>query len=323
MIGGRGPSRSPVGFGATPQDFFVSTQGIIFVKQFSYWNQKAARIVPLFLVVLIGFQLARGTWLLMPQPPMVPQVDIPTTTVEVPSVPSVPTLSPSAMLTALSHFNPWEHPLKKKVAAPPSVVPPPPKKEEEKAVETKLALDLIGTMVLPDDASWAILQRRTGTKEQVILRVGYEVDDAFLERIERRTVFVRNHGRLERLSMVNYDLPDQADGKQERPGHKHLSRARFNQLVAKGMSVLSGVKMTPFYQGAKSVGYRLTFSENHEEMRQLGLMDGDIIQKVNGMRVMDRKKLAQFASSLKRQSSLKIELLRQDRRETIHLSIAP
>ena len=36
-------------------------------KNFSLWNQRAARVVPLLLILLISMQLAKMTWLVIPQ----------------------------------------------------------------------------------------------------------------------------------------------------------------------------------------------------------------------------------------------------------------
>lgn len=270
----------------------------------------------------MGMQLAKITWLLLPKPPVPSSVK---TQIEL-VVPSEQSLSLDVVLQSLTRFNPWERPLPKKVAPP----PPPPPAPKEKAVVTKLALDLIGTMVLPDDASWAILLRQNKRNQQISLRLGEEVDGAILERIERRAVFLRNHGRLEKLSMAG-DEDKKMEGpvkkvavtkhRGERERGNKLSRQAYTQLISKGMGLLAGVNITPFYQGANSVGYRLKFSESNADMHQLGLVNGDVIKKVNGIRVVDQKKLTRFVPKLKKQSSLRIDVLRNNRPETIQLHI--
>ena len=291
-------------------------------KNFSLWNQRAARVVPLLLIVLIGMQLAKMTWLVLPQPPAQP----PVTNVAVPILQgkTIPPLD--TVLQSLARFNPWEQSLPKKIEP----APPPPPPPEETVVVTELALDLIGTMVLPDQASWGILVRRGRANLQLVLRVGEEVDGAILERIERNAVYLRNHGRLEKLSMVGSEddrITDLSSQKKISPNvqdkNNTISRHVYSQLLSKGMGLLSGVNIMPFYQGGNSVGYQLKFSEDNPDMHQFGLQNGDVIKKVSGISVLDQKKLSQFAPQLRSQTALTIEVLRNNRPETLHISIGP
>ena len=286
-------------------------------------------MVPFLLVVLIGLQLAQMTRLFLTEPPM--KATVPA--VPAPQVQPERLLSFDTVLQSLKRFNPWERPLPKKVAPPP---PPPP---VEKAVETELALELIGTMVLPNDASWAILLSNGNRQKQISLRLGEEVDGAILERIERNAVFLRNNGRLEKLSMAGAEsmakrraISDGSGKREKKPHHKKaakrrrkkgrtLSRQAYTRLLSKGMGILAGVNITPYYRGADSVGYRLKFSKDNADMRQLGLLNGDVVKKVNGISVLDQKKFSRYAPQLKKQSSVRFEILRNNRPKTIQLRI--
>lgn len=278
-------------------------------------------MVPFLLVILIGVQLAQLTWLLLPAPPAPPPAPV---WVE-PASSSEPLPSPDAVLQDLARFDPWERPILEEVAPPPPPPPPPP--PEETAVVTELALDLIGTMILPEEASWAILVRRSAREKQISMRLGEAVDGAILERIERHAVFLRNHGRLEKLSMVDTEGGGKSSSKKGAatvPGAGHtLSRQAYNRLLSKGMGLLAGVNITPFYRGADSVGYRLKFSGQNAEMRQLGLVSGDVIRKVNGISVLDRNKMSGLVPGLKSQTALSIDVLRNGQPATLQLRIGP
>ena len=250
----------------------------------------------------------------LPKPPSLPPAQALVESVVTGEIPP-----PDVVLRSLSRFNPWERPLPKEVAPP----PPPPPPLEETVVVSELALDLIGTMLLPGDASWATLVRRNSRSKQISLRLGEEVDGAILERIARKAVFLRNHGRLEKLSMLGSKDKGMENRSTGAPvtGAKKLSRKVYDRLLSKGMGLLAGVNITPFYQGANSVGYRLKFPKNNADMRQFGLVNGDVVKKVNGISVLDGSKLTGFAPKLKGQSSLSIEVLRNNRPETIQLKI--
>ena len=166
-------------------------------KNLSLWNQRAARIVPLLLFVLVGLELARLTWFLLPAPP--PSSQAPTRDLTLVKTDKPPPAAPSlsAVLRSLQQYNPWEAPLEDESSL--AELPEP----EEQAVATQLDLELVGTLLLPNKASWAILVQRKKRKEQISLQLGNSVDGAILERIERKAVYFRNNGRLEKLSMVD------------------------------------------------------------------------------------------------------------------------
>ncbi len=283
-----------------------------------------ARFVPALLVILIGFELARITWLLIPPSESLRSVPSPFVNGGDDGGPATADGDPATplanVLESLRRFDPWGVPIEEKKPEPQPVV-------VEEAVISQLDLELIGTMVLPNDASWAVLVRKSGSRKQITRRVGEEVDGAILERVERNAVFFRNQSRLERITLAKIDGSGRtttgspaATGRSSKV-KKNISRKRFKRLLDKGPGLLAGVNVSPRHRGSKLIGYGIRYAGSHTELNMLGLSSGDTIQKVNGVSVTDTQGITRLAARLKNSSSVRIDLLRGGRPHTIQIGI--
>ncbi len=270
---------------------------------------------------MIGLELARISWLLVPLPEPLSGDASPATNVATgkgtPASRRGPVSMP-ALLESLRRFDPWGGPVVKKKPEPKPIV-------VEEAVVSQLDLDLIGTMVLPNEGSWAVLVRKSRSKKQITLQVWEEVDGAVLERVERNAVYFRNQNRLERITLAKID----GRGKSSKPvagGNstgvkKNISRKRFKRLIDKGTGLLAGVNVSPSHRGSKLIGYNLRYAGSNRELSMLGLSSGDTIQKVNGVSVTDTPSITRLVTRMKNSSSVRIELLRGGRPHTIHIGV--
>ncbi|MBF0180935.1 MAG: hypothetical protein HQM03_13005 [Magnetococcales bacterium] len=288
----------------------------------SAFHQWGARVVPFLLAGLLGLQLAGLTWRLLPAP--APRADAAVALPERKAKPAAPVIAPDAAREGLRRFNPWEN--VQRVAEKP--VPPPVQAAPPAPVASSLDLNLIGAMILPK-LSWAVLTRKANPNVQIVLQVGEEVDGATLKKIERRAVLFDNRGRLERIEMVDpVGKPDpspmtaQAAAPASRSANvRLLPRAEYDAMLAKGMELLTGVNLSPFYQGKDAAGYRVKFPDNKSELQKIGLASEDVIRQVNGIPVTDMPRITQLAAQLKTQSSVRIDLMRDNQPATIELQI--
>ncbi|MEO5347610.1 MAG: hypothetical protein H7834_14725 [Magnetococcus sp. YQC-9] len=288
------------------------------------WNHLGARVAPFLLAACLGLELARVTWLAVPD--RQPVAGSTAAQSEKSQTAQNRVVSSTTLLEGMRAFNPWETVVEKE--KPP--VPPPVVKET--VVDSKLELNLIGSMLLPQH-SWAVLTRKKDPNNQIVLQIGEEVDGAFLKKIERNAVYFDNRGRIERIVMLDALRPEGAAGQLATSGAASpasasttatlgtLTRQEYDTMLGKGMGLLAGVNITPFYQGSDSVGYRLKFSESKTEFTKLGLVNDDVIRQVNGIPVTDPQKIGQLAGQLKGLSSVRIDMIRDNQPMTLELTI--
>ena len=229
-------------------------------------------------------------------------------------------------MQSIQAYNPWgEIP---KIA---SVAKKPAKQKIEKAVETKLNVKLVGTMVQEGMQSVAFLmdlgsnrgRKRSG--KQQMMYVGDHIQAAVLEKIERNAVYLRNGKRLEvvRLESELLErkelLPDHL--KSTKVNDQQIARKEWHKMIDKGVSLLRGLEITPYYQGRHAIGYRVNIIAPRPIYKQAGITSGDIIKTVNGHSVMRAKEILATLPQLKQASQVKIEILRNHKPETLVLHI--
>ena len=290
----------------------------------SHWNRRLARLAPWLLLVLIGLELARITWLLLPLPVAggsgggagAGPSSRSRSGGSGPDASGAVTMD--AYLESLRRFDPWGSSLEAKA-------PEPEVRLDEEAVISQLDLELIGTMVLPNDASWAVLVRKSNANEQLTLRVWEEVDGAILERVDRNAVFFRNQTRLERIELSRIDGSGRTSGPsvESQPSKVavNISRQHYMRLVNKGAGLLAGVNVTPSNRGSQLIGYTISHVGDNSELRTLGIASGDTVQRINGVSVTDTQAITRLATRMKDQSAITVELLRGGRVHTIQIGV--
>ncbi len=198
------------------------------------------------------------------------------------------------------------------------------------AVPSTLDLVLIGTFIVPGGKSQAVLVKSKKPQAPLYLRLGDEVDNAILEKIERNAVFFLRNGRYEIISMsIDAAVLKKGGIKGEgqaassaRPGvGLAMSRQRYTELLRQGKQLIKGVNISPYYQGDKSLGYRLQFSPENKNIHEFGISSGDVIEKVNGVPVNDAAAVSKMIRSLEKLNNINIDLIREGAPRSVTVQI--
>ncbi|MEO5370803.1 MAG: hypothetical protein H7833_12100 [Magnetococcus sp. DMHC-1] len=283
-------------------------------------NATGAWVALVALLVLVGFELAKIGRFWSPEPilPIASRASAPGK--QIAEQDSDALLA--SVVQSLRLFNPWEN--------PPIVEnkPSPAQESRKVAVAANSELSLIGVMAL-SRRSWAVMTRKSAPNDQIVLQVGEKVGDATLKRIDRHTVYFDNQGRLERIDMLNDarpgDLPGSPPGDvihaDSLTASQSIARVDYEAMLAKGMRLLTGVRITPYYQNGNLSGYQIVFPGSKSEFQKMGLASNDVIQQIHGIPVTDASQMTQLTGKLKDQSSVRIDLLRESRTLTIELNV--
>jgi general secretion pathway protein C len=85
--------------------------------------------------------------------------------------------------------------------------------------------------------------------------------------------------------------------------------------------VLTQARALPFVEGGKTVGFRLSEIVPGSLYEKIGLVNGDVIQRVNTEDVSDPAKFFQMYQGLKDERQISIDLLRNGQRQTLNYDI--
>lgn len=194
------------------------------------------------------------------------------------------------------------------------------------AVESSM-YRLIGTI---EGASFsgAVLEDASG---QAFYRLNQKLPDGSqIIKVQRDKIVLRRADSstteiqvVDDTKIVNVSRPVATGG-----GVRKLSEGKFmvdqREVTASTENVnqlLTQARALPYMEQGKTVGFRISEIVPGSLYEKIGLLNGDIIQKINSQDVDDPAKFFQMYQSLKEERSISIDLMRGGQRQTLNYEI--
>lgn len=271
--------------------------------------------VSLFLVIAIGWQIARIIWMLVPAPATGDVVLAPPGMQQAASAPSGATVDVQAI--ADNHMF---------GVADAEAAPTPVAAADDNLSDTRLTnLILKGTIAstIPE-FSVAIIADRNA--EQKVYVIGDTVaSGATLHSVYRERVVLNESGSLTNLRIPS-DFPE-GQASTSRRATSTTRRARSNEtaqsiqsVVSQNLASLSDViRPTPYAVDGQQTGYRVYPGRNRQQFAALGLRPGDLIKDIDGQPLTDPTQAMQVFQSLGTSEQVTVTLERNGEQQTIVL----
>lgn len=214
--------------------------------------------------------------------------------------------------------------------------------EQVAAPKVPLNMTLVGTAVGHGGASYAIIED-TKTKEQLLYRVGdVLVDEATIARITRNRVEIRRGKETEILevslnpeeakSTAQPSLassppvvpPKGTAGSNVRQVSRNrwvLDRREVESAVDNLPQLLTKARIIPNFTEGKPDGFRIFAITEDSLYSKIGLQNGDILHRVNGIEVKDPQNFMKVFEQLKDETSITVDLVRNNQKETFGYEI--
>ena len=187
---------------------------------------------------------------------------------------------------------------------------------------------LIGT-IEGDSFSGAVLEDATGM--QSFCRLGQKLPDGFkLVKVKRDRVSLERPtgGTVELQTVDAAKIVNVAKPAMPGAGVRRVGEGRFmvdQQTVAANTDNLSQIltqaRALPYSEGGKVVGFRISEIVPGSIYEQIGLQNGDVIQKINAQDVDDPGKFFQMYQGLKDERRVSIDVMRGGQRQTLNYDI--
>ncbi len=251
-------------------------------------------LVCLVLVIVLGWQLARIAWMLVPGTEAGDPIDIgpPIGTTITPSGPS---RTANVEQVAAAHlFGEARAEDEIVLAAPEST---------ENLQETRLALTLNGTMAGTDNNLTRALIADNRNEEKVYSIGDVVTAGAKLHAVYPDRVVLNRNGVLEVLNLPK-DLPAGSPPPRSRntPTRTASSEPRdesLQQAISQNAARLADViRPTPYFVGGQQQGYRVYPGRDRRQFAALGLRPGDLIKEIDGQALTDQQQALQIFQSL-------------------------
>lgn len=208
-----------------------------------------------------------------------------------------------------------------------------------------LPLEILGSVVVPRDPSLSVVSvRDVATKKIHVLQVG----DVFLETalaevsapfddetMRKRTIAVFEHPNGAREACRSGDKPTRpgvavasasaptgegitrvADGQYEIP------RAEIDAVLNGGLATIATtVRIVPYFEGGKSAGFKIYSLKPGSLLTKLGLINGDVLKRVNGYEISSPEKALEVYGMLKSERNLALDVTRAGKPKTLSYAI--
>lgn len=233
-------------------------------------------------------------------------------------------------------------------AARRDLVPPGPP-EAETSVDPRLPAStdctpsssarLLATIVAADpSASLAIFQGPAG-HGIVAHRVGEEaLDGVEVTAILWRSVVVRREGRCELFSLEEPRAPNPGaepqrpsperpastlgrDVKQTSEGRYDIPRTEVDHVLSNLSHVAAEGQLVPSFQNGKANGFKVLSIRPGSLYANIGLQNGDIVQKINGYEITSPEKAFEIYSKLREAREITVDLIRRGQPRTMTYEI--
>jgi len=198
--------------------------------------------------------------------------------------------------------------VKKKSARPPVTV-------------SRLRLRLLGT-ILAGKHSAAIITLENGNKQKLVFTGEAIKPGVILKSVESTAIVVDNHGRQERILMQKTALVSTPPVQRQTDREvRHMPRAAVQDKLNNLASLLTQARAIPHQMNGKPDGFLIQEIVPGSLYARAGLLNGDIIRKVNGRPVIEPEEGIKLFQSLKNASSIDLEIVRNGSVRTIHFDI--
>ena len=100
-----------------------------------------------------------------------------------------------------------------------------------------------------------------------------------------------------------------------------LDEAGLAYLSGNINQFMTNVRITPYFEGSASAGYRLASIRPGTAFDKLGFRSGDIIQNVNGVTLSSPEKMYTIFQNLKDEKTVSVDIIRQGKKSTLKYDI--
>ena len=197
----------------------------------------------------------------------------------------------------------------------------------EELTLTSLNCSLIGTITEEDGNGWAIIRDNDDSSEKMVT-LGSDVKGARVVRILQDKVIVNIHGRDELLLMDLEEKPAQPSvARATRTSSRtqvltyNVSRNVVQDSLNNLASVMTGVRVDPYFEGGKPDGFRVSQLQPGNLLTNMGFQNGDIIKSVNGRPITTTEDAMGLYNTMKDSAFFQVGILRNNSPATIQIRI--
>ena len=271
--------------------------------------------VSLLLVIVIGWQLAKIIWMLVPAPATGDAIQAPA---NIPVASSPAGGNADAQIIANNHMF-GEASTETTTVAPQLVA-------DDNLSDTRLTNLVLKGTIASDIPEFSVAVIADGTAEQNVYAIGDSLGSGTtLHAVYAERVILNENGALTNLRLPSEFPAGRAPSVRRttnvsRQAARNNSPQSMQNVVTQNLTKLSDViRPTPYLVNGQQAGYRVYPGRNRQQFSALGLRPGDLIKDIDGQSLTDPTQAMQVFQSLGTAEQVTVTVERNGQPQTIVL----
>jgi general secretion pathway protein C len=270
--------------------------------------------VSLFLVIVIGWQIARIIWMLVPA---AATGDVVVPPMALPTAASGPGRGANVQEIAANHMFGEADASDEVIVAAPVI--------EDNLADTRLTNLVLKGTIASDVPEFSVAVIADNNAEQQVYLIGDSVGSGVsLHAVYAERVVLNENGALTNLKLPS-DFPAASAAQTRRTTNtrrqtKQTNTTSIQNVVTENLSKLTDViRPTPYLVNGQQAGYRVYPGRNRQQFAALGLRPGDLIKDIDGQSLTDPTQAMQVFQSLGTAEQVTVTVERNGQPQTIVL----
>ncbi|MCL2669479.1 MAG: PDZ domain-containing protein [Syntrophaceae bacterium] len=189
--------------------------------------------------------------------------------------------------------------------------------------DASLLADLRGTVAGDDGHGFAVIEEKESRKQRLV-KVGDMISGAKVVRIKRNAVDVLVNGRVRTLKVAErrdeqLPPPAQAAAPTVPPGSGTIvvNRSEIEANLQDMGTMLRQAQVRPYFNAGVQAGFIVMNIQPGSFYQRLGILEGDVIQGVNGQNIRTAEDVMTLYNNLKDAPSMDLSVRRSGKEETL------
>ncbi len=195
--------------------------------------------------------------------------------------------------------------------------------------ESNLNVKLFGTVVSQfPEFSFAVIEDSVSKQVEIYRLNDLILNEAKVVLIEPKRVIILRNGKQESLLVFEEEgekllvaaAPDSSSAREIRQVERNqyeIDRSEFEASTSNLAELMTQARVVPNLKAGKVNGYKIFAIKPDSLYAKVGLKNGDVIERVNGMELTGPEQALELFQQLKSESHFQIDLLRRGRKETL------
>jgi general secretion pathway protein C len=190
---------------------------------------------------------------------------------------------------------------------------------------------LIGTAVRKSGGSYAVFEN-TSRRDQIFLKEGEITDNNVLvKRVDPGKVTLLSDGAEYNMEITYKSKENKTTASISRPSPTSnavssnlsttLNKREVDDTLKDMNKVMTQARIIPYIVNNKNQGYRIFSIRPNSIYTKIGLKNGDVIQRVNGIELASPEKAYSLFQQLKDEPKVSLDILRRGQKSTLDISI--